>query len=152
MDAPESPPDAEITPAGEALPPPEISKRAARRVLQRAFVLVGRDRTVRQHIREARVITLWALEDWGFEWTVTIDRGKVQFDRRPARAPDLTFTWPNAEGFFKSLWEGKSPDASLHLAGDLSLRRFGDPVYTAFCRLAEQVLHAPFDEAGNRLW
>ena len=150
-DLPDTPPDAEIASAPEALPLPEISKRAARRLIQRAFVLAGRDRTVRQHIREARVITLWALEDWGFEWTVAIERGKLNFDRRPARAPDLTFTWPSAEEFFKSLWEGKSPDASLLLEGDLRLRRYSDPVYSAFCRLLEQVLHDPFDEAGNRL-
>ena len=150
-DRPDSLPDAEIAPAGEALPPPEISKRAARRLLQRAFVLAGRDRTVRQHIREARVTTLWALGNWRFEWTVTLERGKVQFDRRPTRAPDLTFTWPSAEEFFKSLWEGKNPDASLILAGDLRLRRYSDPVYTAFCRLLQQVMQAPFDEAGNRL-
>jgi hypothetical protein len=144
-------PDAPIVPAEEALPLPEISKRAARRLLQRAFVLAGRDRTVRQHIREARVTTLWALEDWRFEWTVAFERGKVQFDRRAARAPDLTLTWPNAEEFFKSLWEGKNPDTDMLLAGDLNLRRYLDPVYSAFCRELQEVLHDPFDEAGNRL-
>jgi hypothetical protein len=145
-------PEAEIASTEEALPPPEISKRAARRLLQRAFVLVGRDRTVRQHIREARVITLWSLEDWGFEWTVGLDRGKLHFDRRPSRAPDLTLTWPSAEEFFKGLWEGKNPDDSLVLEGDLRLRRFADPIYGAFCRLMRQVMQVPFDEAGNRLW
>ena len=144
-------PETELVPAAEALPLPEISKRAARRLLQRAFVLAGRDRTVRQHIREARLITLWALEDWRFEWTVALDRGKVHFDRRPARAPELTLTWPNAEEFFKSLWEGKSPDREMHLAGDLRQRRYLDPVYTAFCRLIDEILHDPFDDAGNRL-
>ena len=144
-------PETELVPAAEALPLPEISKRAARRLLQRAFVLAGRDRTVRQHIREARLITLWALEDWRFEWTVALERGKVHFDRRAARAPDLTLTWPSAEEFFKSLWERKNPDADMLLAGDLSRRRYLDPVYSAFCRELQQVLHDPFDEAGNRL-
>jgi len=133
----------------DSLPP--ISKRAARRLLQRAFVLVGRDRTVRQHIREAKTITLWVLEDWKFEWTVTIERGKVHFDRRRARTPDLTLTWPSAEEFFKTLWEGRNPDASLLFEGDLRLRRYSDPVYNVFCRMLQQVLRNPFDDAENPL-
>ena len=144
-------PDTPIVASEESLPPPAISKRAARRLLQRAFVLAGRDRTVRQHIREARVITLWALEDWRFEWTVALERGKVRFDRRAARAPDLTLTWPSAEGFFLSLWEGKSPDGDMLPGGDQRLRRYLDPLYNAFCRELKQLLHDPFDEAGNRL-
>jgi len=130
---------------------PSISKRAARRLLQRAFVLVGRDRPVRQHIREARITTLWVLEDWNFEWTVAIERGKVQFDRRPAHAPALTLAWPSAEEFFNALWEGRSPDDSLLLEGDVRGRRYSDPVYNAFCRVFQQVLHDPFDDAGNPL-
>ena len=82
-----------------SLPP---SKRAARRILQRAYVLTGRDRTLRQHIREARFTTLWILEDWDFAWTVIVDRGRIEFERRPAKHPDLTFSWPTADGFFSS--------------------------------------------------
>src|SRR5438128_9637996 len=48
----------------------QLSKRAARRLIQRALVLTGRDRHVREHIREARLTMLWVLEDWGFAWTV----------------------------------------------------------------------------------
>ena len=81
------------------LPP---SKRAARRILQRAFVLTGRDRPLRQHIREAHLTTLWIVEDWDLVWTVTIDRGKVEFERRPAKHPDLTLSWPTAREFFSS--------------------------------------------------
>jgi hypothetical protein len=130
---------------------PSISKRAARRLIQQALVLTGRDRTVRRHIREARVTTLWALEDWKLEWTVAINRGKVHFDRRPARTPDLTLTWPSAEEFFDTLWEGRNPDASLLLEGNLELRRYSDPVYSVFCRSLQQVLRYPFDNAGNPL-
>ncbi len=133
------------------LPLPAISKRAARRLIQRALVLAGRDRNVRQHIREAKVITLWVLEDWQFEWTAVIERGKVHFDRRPARAPDLTLRWPNEEEFFTALWEGRDPIGSLLVEGNLSLRRFSDPVYSAFCRFMQQVLRHPFDDAENPL-
>lgn len=137
--------------ASPALPLPSISKRAARRLLQRAFVLAGRDRTVRQHIREASAITLWVLEDWRFEWTVEIERGKLHFDRRPARAPDLTLRWPSAEEFFKTFWEGRNPGDSLRLEGNLALRRFSDPVYSVFCRTLQRLLRDPLDAAGNPL-
>jgi hypothetical protein len=82
-----------------SLPP---SKRAARRILQRAFVLAGRDRPLRQHIREDRFTTLWILEDWDLAWTVIVERGKIEFERRPAKHPDLTFSWPTADEFFSS--------------------------------------------------
>jgi len=143
--------EAGALPIQDDLPLPSISKRAARRLIQRATVLAGRDRNVRQHIREAKVITLWELEDWQFEWTVVIERGKVHFDRRPARAPDLTLRWPSEEEFFTALWEGRDPIDSLLVEGDLSLRRYSDPVYSAFCRFMQQVLRNPFDGADNPL-
>ena len=83
-----------------SLPP---SKRAARRIIQRAFVLAGRDKPLRQHIREARFTTLWILEDWDLAWTVIVDRGKLEFERRLAKHPDLTFSWPTADKFFTSV-------------------------------------------------
>jgi hypothetical protein len=130
---------------------PPISKRAARRLIQQAFVLTSRDRTVRQHIREARLATLWVLEDWNFEWTVMIDRGKIRFDRRPAREPDMTLRWPDAGGFFASIQEGRTPDDSMEMEGDADFRSFVEPVYRSFCRLLEQVIRYPVDDAGNPL-
>lgn len=130
---------------------PSISKRAARRLIQQAFVLTGRDRTVRQHIREARIATLWVLDDWDFEWTVALDRGKVRFDRRPVRIPDMTLTWPDAGEFFDSIQAGRAPDASMVMEGDLALRRYIEPVYKTFFRLLEQVIKSPVDNAGNNL-
>ena len=128
-----------------------ISKRAARRLIQRALVLAGRDRTVRQHIREAQIKMLWVLADWEFAWTVGLNRGKVLFDRRPARKPHLTLTWPSAEDFFRDIDEGRTVDATLQLEGDLHLRRYSDVVLRAFCRLLGQVMRHPFDDAGNPL-
>ena len=130
---------------------PSISKRAARRLIQRAIVLTGRDRSVRQHIREVRIATLWVLEDWNLEWTVNLDRGRVRFDRRPTRAPDLTLTWPNAEEFFTNIQEGRTPDDSLAVEGDPELRTYVDPVYRSFCRSLEGVIKYPFDDAENPL-
>jgi hypothetical protein len=130
---------------------PSISKRAARRLIQQAFVLTGRDRSVRQHIREVRLATLWVLEDWNFEWTVNLDRGKIRFDRRPPRVPDMTLTWSSAEEFFTSMEEGRAPNASLEMDGDPGLRQYVEPVYRSFCRSLEQVIKYPFDDAGNSL-
>jgi len=131
---------------------PPISKRAARRLIQQAFVLTGRNRSVRQHIRQARIETLWVLEDWNFEWTVTLDRGKVRFDRRPARAPDITLTWPDAAEFLVAVQEGRAPDGSKTMAGNIGdFRTFVEPVYRSFCRSLEQVIKYPIDDAGNSL-
>jgi hypothetical protein len=93
--------------------PSRLSKRAARRIIQRAFVLAGRDRNVRQHIREAEVTSLWIIEDWHLAWTLLVHRGRVEFDRHPTRRPDLTLTWRTAEDFFKESEAGeRSQDLS----------------------------------------
>ena len=91
------------------------------------------------------------LEDWNFEWTVMIDRGKVRFDRRPARAPDITLTWPEAAAFLAAIEEGRTPDDSRVAAGNLDLLTYVEPVYRSFCRLLEQVIQYPIDDAGNLL-
>lgn len=130
---------------------PSISKRAARRLIQQAFVLTGRDRAVRQHIREARLESLWVLEDWNFEWTVVLDRGKIRFERRPSRAPDAVLRWPEAADFFASIQEGRTPDGAMSMEGDLAFRKYVEPVYRSFCRSLEHVIQYPVDDAGNPL-
>ncbi|HXH48929.1 MAG TPA: hypothetical protein VNM47_06250 [Terriglobia bacterium] len=130
---------------------PSISKRAARRLIQQAFVLTGRDRSVRQHIREARLETLWVLEDWNFEWTIILDRGKVQFERRPARLPDMTLTWADAADFLSAIQEGRTPDEGMTMNGNLVFRTYVEPVYRSFCRSLELVIKYPVDDAGNPL-
>lgn len=113
-----------------SLPP---SKRAARRVIQRAFVLAGRDRQLRQHLREVRLTTLWILEDWDLVWTVIIDRGKMEFERRPAKHPDLTLTWRTAHEFFscaslpfRSRSRGKGLSHGPCFQSEVSLPRLRD--------------------------
>lgn len=120
-------------------------------MIQQAFVLTARERSVRQHIREARVLTLWVLEDWGFEWTVAIDRGKIRFDRRPTRAPGITLTWPDAAEFLSAIEEGRVPDDSRVIAGNRDFLVYVEPVYKSFCRSLEQVLKYPVDDVGNPL-
>jgi len=130
------------------LPP---SKRAARRIIQRAFVLTGRDRLLRQHIREARLTTLWILEDWDLVWTVTMDRGKIAFERRPAKHPDLTVSWQTANEFFSCARESASPQSILELAGNIELRRVANHLLKSFFGHLGHVLRNPVDGAGESL-
>jgi hypothetical protein len=130
------------------LPP---SKRAARRILQRAFVLAGRDRQLRQHIREARLTTLWILEDWDLVWTVIIDRGRIEFERRPAKHPDLTLSWQTANEFFSCGREGGWPASRLELAGGLERQRVASHLLNCFVGYLGHVLRNPVDGAGESL-
>jgi len=137
------------TESTESLLPP--SKRAARRILQRAFVLTGRDRQLRQHIREARLTTLWILEDWDLVWRVIIDRGKIEFDRRPAKHPDLTFSWQTAGEFFSRAKESGSPESPLDLAVNPELQRVARHLLKCFFGYLGHVLRNPVDGAGESL-
>lgn len=130
---------------------PALSKRAARRGIQRAFVVVGRDRRIRQHLREAELTTLWVLEDWGLEWTVVLDHGRLDFHRGRVGKPNLTFTWRTAEAFFSQIETGRPVEGAFELVGDSAWKKLCAPVYEAFCDSLRGVLHNPIDEDGERL-
>lgn len=138
--------DSETAPA-----PQELSRRAARRLIQRATVLAGRDRHVRQHIREARVTMLWRLDDWEFEWTVILDRGRVEFDRRPARRPDVVLAWREAAAFFASARSGRDNLDDYVIEGEPEFRRYAELIWQALRSKLEEVLRFPFDDDGVRL-
>lgn len=125
---------------------PSLSKRAARRLIQRAFVLVGRDRRLRERLRAARVMMLWVLEDWRFAWTVELDRGKLHFERRPAKRPDVTLTWRSAGEFFRQIESGVLPKDGFGMEGSVELQRFSEPVSHAFFIALGGLLHNPVDE------
>lgn len=130
---------------------PALSKRAARRVIQRAFVLVERNKSVRQHLREADFTTLWVLEDWGLEWTVVIDRGKLNFRRGRSRKPQLTLVWRTAREFFDQIESESRVMNGFELIGNSGLRKFLDLVFQAFRTSLREVLTDPVDDAGERL-
>lgn len=150
-----------------AAPTPDtssLSKRAARRLIQRAFVLASRDRVLRQHIRQTRLTTLWILEDWKLVWTVTLERGKLEFERRPARNPGLILAWPTAAAFFRQAesatraraWASADTDEAgenvqPEIQGDRGLLRLLEPVFYAFCAALRAVLANPVDENGDPL-
>jgi hypothetical protein len=127
---------------------PALSKRAARRIIQRAWVLAGRDRRVREHIRSAGFSSLWILEDWNFTWTVVFDRGRLEFDRRPTKRPDLTFTWQSAADFFAEIETGVRAAHGFQAEGDLALQRVCEPVYRSFTKTLQTLLGQPVDENG----
>ncbi len=138
--------DLETAPA-----PAELSKRAARRLIQRAFVLTGRERQIRQHIREAHVAMLWVLEDEGMEWAVLLDRGRILFDRRPAKKPDVVLRWGESRTFFESARTGRDEPDAFTIEGPPELRRVAELVWRAFRSALGNVLSFPFDEDGVRL-
>ncbi len=129
---------------------PAWSKRAALRLIQRAWVLTGRDRAVRQRVRATRLTTRWALRDWRLEWTVGLDRGTVRFGRRPARQPEVIFSWPSAEEFFRNL-EAGCGDRGLETEGDPQARRATEFVRRIFLERLRQVIQYPFNDEGQRL-
>lgn len=140
-----------VNQAQPTLVPWQLSKRAARRIIQRAFVLAGRDRNVRQHIREAAVVSLWTIDDWDLSWTLLIDRGRLEFDRRPTKKPDLTLTWRTAEDFFREAHAGTHGQTAAEVAGNLRLQKFADPVRQAFWGALRGLLSNPVDEDGDPL-
>ncbi len=129
--------------------PRPLSKRAARRLIQRAVVLVGRDRHVRQQTREARLVTLWVIEDWGLAWTVVLDRGKIHFERRPAKHPAVTLSWQTAEHFLHEIESGKEREFGHESLENPASRRLLSPVLRAFCLHLRQLLREPVDDYGE---
>ena len=130
---------------------PALSKRGARRAIQRAFVLAGRERAIRQHLREAELTTLWTIEDWGLEWTVVFDHGRLEFQRGRSGKPRLTYTWPTADDFFRHIEAGPHESTDFECTGEPAVRRLAEPVFTAFAKALRTVLANPVDDEGERL-
>jgi hypothetical protein len=112
---------------------------------------MGRDKHFRQHTREAAFTSLWVLEDWGLAWTVNLARGRLEFDRRPAKHPDLTLTWQSGARFLDHAETGISSPDEFQLEGDVSSRRVLEAVCTAFFRALGNVIRYPVDDNGESL-
>ena len=132
-------------------PATSLSKRAARRVIQRAFVLMGRDKLLRQQIRECETITLWIVEDWELEWTVHLHRGKFEVERRPAKHPDVTLSWATAEEFFAQVDHTGAAPLAFQMIPPQDQRRFFETLMRGFFTCLRRVLAHPFDDAGESL-
>jgi hypothetical protein len=130
---------------------PLLSKRGARRAIQRAFVLVSRQRSIRQHLRAIELNTRWTVEDWELEWTVLLDHGRLEFHRGHIGKPQVEYAWQTAEGFFGHLGSGSAPEIGFQLVGDPVWRRVVDPVFKSFAAALRAVLAHPVDDDGARL-
>ncbi len=128
-----------------------LSKRAARRIIQRAFVLMGRDKVLRQQIRESEIITLWSVEDWEMEWTVFLHRGRFEVERRPAKHPDVTLTWPTAEQFFQQVDRSGQDQVQVQILPEPEHGRFFQTLLRGFFTCLRHVLANPVDDMGESL-
>jgi hypothetical protein len=146
---PNTPPPEETLPAQD--PATSLSKRAARRIIQRAFVLMGRDKVLRQQIRESEITTLWIVEDWDLQWTVFLHRGKFEFERRPAKHPDVTLAWPTAEEFFQQVDRSGEALVQVQILPAQEHRRFLETLLRGFFACLRHVLASPVDDVGESL-
>jgi hypothetical protein len=132
--------------------PADLSKRGAQRLIQRAIVLAGRNRHVKQQIREADLTSVWSIVDWDLEWAVSIRRGKLDFDRRLPRRPDIQIRWPTAAAFFAEAGDPRAAGRSQgQYDGPPQMRRMWDVLHQAFRAALGEVLENPVDEDGTRL-
>ena len=132
-------------------PANSLSKRAARRIIQRAFVLMGRDKVLRQQIRESEITTLWIVEDWEMEWTVFLRRGRFEIERRPAKHPDVTLTWPTAQEFFEQVDRSGEANVKVQILPAQERRRFFETLLRGFFACLRHVLANPVDDFGESL-
>jgi hypothetical protein len=132
-------------------PATSLSKRAARRIIQRAFVLMGRDKALRRQIRECQITTLWIVEDWEMEWTVFLNRSKFEVERRPAKHPDFTLSWPTAAEFFEQVDRMGEADIKVQITPPQEHRRFFETILRGFFTCLRHVLSNPVDALGESL-
>jgi len=146
---PDTPPQEATLPLQD--PATSLSKRAARRIIQRAFVLMGKDKVLRQQIRESQITTLWIVEDWDLEWTVFLHRGKFELERRPAKHPHVTLSWPTAEEFFRQVDRSGDANVQVQILPEQEHRRFFETLLRGFFSTLRHVLANPVDALGESL-
>ena len=144
-----TPPTEETLPLQD--PATSLSKRAARRIIQRTFVLMGKDKVLRQQIRESEITTLWIVEDWDLEWTVLLRRGKFEFERRPSKHPDVTLSWPTAEEFFHQVDRSGDANVRVQILPEQHRHRFLETLLRGFFSRLRSVLTNPVDALGESL-
>jgi hypothetical protein len=144
-----TPPSAETLPVQD--PATALSKRAARRIIQRTFVLMGKDKVLRQQIRESEITTLWVIEDWELEWTVFLQHGKFELERRSAKHPDVTLSWPTAVEFFRQVDRSGDANVQVEIAPEQERRRFFETLLRGFFATLRHVLANPVDALGESL-
>ena len=112
---------------------------------------MGRDKVLRQQIRESEITTLWIVEDWELEWTVFLHRGKFEVERRPAKHPDVTLAWPTAEEFFQQVDRSGDANVQVQILPAQEHRRFFETLLRGFFACLRHVLANPVDDVGESL-
>ena len=112
---------------------------------------MGRDKVLRQQIRESEITTLWIVEDWELEWTVFLRRGKFEMERRPAKHPDVTLSWPTAEEFFQQVDRSGEASVQVQILPAQEHRRFFETLLRGFFACLRHVLANPVDDLGESL-
>lgn len=128
-----------------------LSKRGARRVIQRAVVLMGRDKALRQKLRSVELTTRWLIEDWGSEWTVIVDEGHIAFHRGHVGKAQVNFFWKTGDDFLAHLEAMQAPTEGFELECEPDMKRLVDTVFQAFLLTLRGVLADPVDDDGVRL-
>ncbi len=128
-----------------------LSKRGARRVIQRSFVLMGRNKALRQKLRSVVLTTRWAVEDWGLEWTVLVAKGQLEFHRGHVGKAQVQVTWKAGEDFVAQLESGAAPSEGMQIECEPADRRNVDLLFQSFIETLRNVLADPIDDDGVRL-
>lgn len=128
-----------------------LSKRGARRVIQRAVVLMGRDKALRQKVRSVDLTTRWLIEDWGLEWTVVVAQGHIEFHRGHVGKAQVNLFWKSGDEFLSHIEAQTNPAEGFVLECDPGMRRVVETVLQAFLGTLRAVLADPVDDAGVRL-
>lgn len=131
--------------------PATLSKRGARRVIQRAVVLMGRDKALRQKLRSVQLTTRWMIEDWGSEWTIIVDQGHIEFHRGHVGKAQVSILWKTGEDFLAHLEAKSMPADEFELECEPALRRVVDLLFQTFTVTLRSVLADPVDDDGVRL-
>ena len=128
-----------------------LSKRGARRVIQRAHVLIGRDKGFRQRTRGLALNTQWTIEDWDLEWTALLAEGRLESYRGHTGRPQISFRWKTGEDFMSHVESGRTPGDGFRLECQAADKVVAELLLARFCATLKSVVINPVDDAGVRL-
>ena len=126
-----------------------LSKRGARRVIQRALVLIGRDKGFRQRTRGLTLNTQWTIEDWDLEWTALLAEGRLESHRGHTGRPQTSFRWKTGEDFMNHIASGESGGFELECRA--VSRPLAEMILARFRTTLKAVLENPVGDDGARL-
>ena len=133
-------------------PATSLSKRAARRIIQRTFVLMGKDKVsaaANPRIAKSPRFGSWKTGRWSGRCFSTA--GSLKLERRPAKHPDVTLSWPTAEEFFHQVDRSGDANVQVQILPEQEHRRFFETLLRGFFSCLRHVLANPVDAVGESL-